>query len=131
MRITGLYVAISLVLIVVLTFRVVLRRWKLRVGLGDGGDGELCQRIRAHGNAVEYLPMGLLALLVLEIQGATPFALHACGGTFVFARVVHAIGLSRKSGVSVGREIGMPLTWLAFLAMAWLLLSRYMHGVTS
>ncbi|WP_081500605.1 MAPEG family protein [Dyella japonica] len=128
MRISSLYVGISLILIVVLSFRVVLRRWKVRVGLGDGGDMELRQRIRAHGNAVEYLPMGLLALLMLEIGGAGPMVLHGCGGTFIFARVVHAIGLSRKSGVSVGREIGMPLTWLAFLAMAWLLLSRYLHG---
>ena len=127
MRVTGLYVAFALLLVVVLSFRVVLRRWKVRIGLGDGDDLELRKRIRAHANAVEYLPMGLLALLMLEMEGCSVNVLHACGGTFLLARVAHAIGLSRKSGLSIGREIGMPLTWLTFLAMFWLLLVAHFH----
>lgn len=125
MQITSLYVAIALLLVIVLSFRVVLRRWKMRVGLGDGDDEELRKRIRAHGNAVEYLPLGLLALLMLEIGGSGASTLHWCGGTFMFARVVHAIGLSRKSGVSIGREIGMPLTWLVMLVMGWLFIAMH------
>lgn len=128
MQITGFYVALALLLVIVLSFRVVLRRWKVRVGLGDGEDMELRKRIRAHGNAVEYLPLGLLGLLALELGGSDAAVLHACGGTFIFSRVVHAMGLSRKSGVSVGRELGMPLTWLVMMVMAYFLIAMPRHS---
>jgi uncharacterized membrane protein YecN with MAPEG domain len=122
MRITGLYVALALVLVVVLSVRVVMRRMTTHIGLGDGDDKELRKRIRAHGNAVEYLPLGLLALLLLDLDGTSPMLLHACGSVFIFARVVHAFGLSRTGGTSPERFTGTTLTLLVLLAMAILLI---------
>ena len=122
MRITGLYVALGLLLVVILAVRVVLRRRSAHIGIGDGGDSELRKRIRAHGNAIEYLPIGLLALLLLDLDGTNPAILHACGIALLVARVLHAIGLSRTDGISPERFLGIGLTLLTLLAMAVLLL---------
>jgi len=122
MRITGLYVALGVLLVLVLAVRVVMRRWTARIGIGDGDDKELRKRIRAHGNAVEYLPIGLLALLLLDLDGTTPVLLHACGIALIVARIAHAIGLSRTGGTSPERFFGITLTFLTLLAMAVLLL---------
>ena len=48
--------------------------------------------------------------------------LDACGSVFIFARVVHAFGLSRTGGTSPERLIGTTLTLLVLLVMAALLL---------
>jgi uncharacterized membrane protein YecN with MAPEG domain len=124
MRITGLYVALALVLVLVLSIRVVQRRWTARIGIGDGDDKELRKRIRAHGNAIEYLPIGLIALLLLDLDGTSPPLLHACGIALIVARVSHAIGLSRTGGTSPERFFGITLTLLTLLVMAVLLLMQ-------
>jgi len=124
MRITGLYVALGVLLVLVLAIRVVVRRWTLRIGIGDGDDKELRKRIRAHGNAIEYLPIGLLALLLLDLDGTTPVLLHVFGVALILARAVHAFGLSRTGGTSPERAVGITLTFLTLLAMAVLLLMQ-------
>jgi uncharacterized protein len=122
MHITGLYVALGALLVVFLSSRVVLRRWKVRVSLGDGDDKELRKRIRVQANAIEYLPLGLLLLLLLELDQTRPFLLHVFGIVLIAARVLHAIGLSITGGTSPGRFLGIAFTWLVMVAMALLLL---------
>jgi uncharacterized membrane protein YecN with MAPEG domain len=125
MHVTGLYVALAALLVVVLSLRVVLRRIALRVGLGDGDDKELKKRIRAQANAIEYLPLALLLLFALEWNQTLPSILHACGIALIGARVVHAFGLSRTGGTSPGRLIGTALTWAVMLVMAALLIWQF------
>ena len=125
MHITGLYVALAALLVVVLSSRISLRRRALRIGIGDGDDKELRKRIRAQANAIEYLPLALLLLLSLEWNQTQPAILHACGIALIVARVLHGIGLSRSSGTSPERMIGTALTWLLMLAMALLLIWQF------
>ena len=66
MDISMIYIALSGLLMVGLAVDVVRGRLKYQVGLGDGGHEALGRRIRVHGNAVEYLPIGLLLLLAVE-----------------------------------------------------------------
>jgi len=122
MHITGLYVALATLLVLVLSSRVSLRRRLLRVSLGDGDDKELRKRIRAQANAIEYLPLGLLLLLCLEWNQTVPVILHTCGIVLILARASHAYGLSRAGGTSPERFAGTGLTWLVMLAMALLLI---------
>jgi uncharacterized membrane protein YecN with MAPEG domain len=122
MRITGIYAALAALLVLVLAVRVVLGRKARNVGIGDGGDPDLTRRIRAHANALENLPLALLLLLLLELNQTQPAWLHAAGIALIAARIAHAIGLSRTSGYSLGRFIGIVLTWLVMLVMALLLL---------
>lgn len=125
MHVTGLYVALAALLVLVLSARVALRRRSQHIGLGDGDDRELRKRIRAQANAVEYLPLALLLLASLEWNQTRPEILHACGIVLIAARILHGVGLSRTGGTSPERFIGTAATWALMLAMAVLLLWQY------
>ncbi len=126
LQVTPPYIALGALLLVALTIGVIARRRSARVGLGDGGDPVLQRRCRAHGNAAETLPIGLLMLIALELCGTPAHWLHAFGLTLLGGRGLHAWGLLGSAGVSPGRFIGTLLTLLCLLAMAALLL---WHGV--
>ena len=122
MRITGIYAALAALLVLALAVRVMLRRMSARIGIGDGGDHELHKRIRAHANAIEYLPLGLILLLLVELNQTLPALVHAFGIALIVGRVLHAAGLSRSSATSAGRMLGIAATVLTIAAMAVLLL---------
>ncbi len=119
---TSLYAALGVLLVLLLGAAVVRQRRRAQVGIGDGGDAGLARAIRAHANLVENLPLALVMLLLLELGGLAPLWLHLLGGGFLASRLLHAWGLSRRSGVSFGRFWGMVGTWTAMLSMAVLLL---------
>ncbi|MCC7256151.1 MAG: MAPEG family protein [Dokdonella sp.] len=129
MHITGIYVALSTILVIGLALAVSLRRRTVKVGLGSGGDSTLLQRIRAHANALENLPLALLLLLCLELGQAQPLLLHGFGSALILGRLLHASGLWHSAGISFGRFYGTLLTWGAMLGMAGLLLWRQIAAV--
>jgi uncharacterized membrane protein YecN with MAPEG domain len=51
--------------------------------------------------------------------------LHAFGIVLIVARLVHAWGVSRHSGVTTGRAVGAALTVLMMVLMALLLLWQF------
>jgi uncharacterized membrane protein YecN with MAPEG domain len=116
--ITLLYAGFCTLLVLLLAMRVAYWRFTHKIGLGDGGDKELLKRVRAHGNAVEYLPLSLILLGGLELNGYPNNLIHGFGIALVVSRVAHAWGLSRSSGSSLGRMSGMMVTWAIMLAMA-------------
>ena len=122
--ITSIYAALATLLVILLALLVVDQRRRSAIGLGDGGDRQLQQRMRVHANAVENLPLALLLLLLLELGGSDPRLLHGLGGALIVARVLHAWGFSRRPGTSFGRFVGTLATWLLMIAMAVLLLWR-------
>jgi uncharacterized protein len=122
--ITALYAAILTLILVALAINVTLHRRKLKIGLGAGSDPLMLRMMRIHGNAVEYIPIALLLMLVYELNGGAHTALHVCGGALILGRVLHAAGLWGSDGQSAGRAIGQTLTWLALLALAGLNLSK-------
>ncbi|HJP99159.1 MAG TPA: MAPEG family protein [Rhodanobacteraceae bacterium] len=129
MLIAGLYIALGALLIVALSVRVKWLRNTLRVGLGSGENERLARAIRAHANAVEYLPIALLMLVLLAVERTRPGLLHVFGIVLIVARILHAIGLSRASGRSFGRAVGIGLTVSVILAMAILLIIRFAMAV--
>lgn len=118
----ALWVGLHLLLLLTLSALVVSQRRRRQVALGDGGVPELIQAIRAFGNASEYIPAGLVALLTLAVVGAPPIAVHLTGGVLFVGRLLHAVGLSRSGGASLGRVGGMVLTWLAWVFAGAMLL---------
>lgn len=122
--ITLLYASILGLLLLALSGRVVYLRRSLLVGIGTGEHHNLEKAIRAHANLIEYAPLALILMLLLEQNGAFPWQLHALGVTLVVSRHLHAWGLSRHSGVSVGRFLGMTGTLLVILGAAILGLLR-------
>ncbi len=123
--ITALWAGLLGILMLVLAARVVSTRESEKVIFGDGGNVLMLQRIRVHANFTEYVPMGLLLMLVLELNGASALLLHGLGGTLFAARVLHAFGLSTSTGRSVGRFTGTVLTWLMLLAGSGLTLYAF------
>lgn len=116
--ITLLYGSILGLLLLTLSVRVIFLRRTHSVGLGAGEKRDLEKAIRAHANLIEYAPLALVLMMLLEQTGAATWQIHALGTTLVVSRHLHAWGLSRHSGTSPGRLIGTTGTMLVILAAA-------------
>ncbi|MBX3477228.1 MAG: MAPEG family protein [Brevundimonas sp.] len=114
----GLWTGLLIVLLVVLSALVVTRRRRRLVAFGDGGHADLTAASRAFGNASEYAPVGIAGLILLALLGAPVVTVHAVGATLFLGRIVHALGLLFQKGPSLGRILGMVLTYLALIAAA-------------
>jgi uncharacterized membrane protein YecN with MAPEG domain len=101
---------------------VVNLRRRLRVGLGDGGHPALQQAIRVHGNFIEYAPLSLVLILILELGQTSGWALHGLGAALFVGRLLHAQGLGSSPEESPGRFLGTTLTWMTLLTAALLCL---------
>jgi uncharacterized membrane protein YecN with MAPEG domain len=123
--ITMLYAGLCTILVVFLALRVVQWRFRHKIGLGDGGDRELLTRVRVHANAIENMPLALLLLGGMELNGYSAGLIHGFGSVLVVSRVAHSWGLSHSSGTSRGRLIGSSFTWLLMLTMAVFAIAGY------
>lgn len=122
--VTLLYAGLNALLITVLGIQVSRLRGATATGLGAALPDALVRPVRAHANAIEWVPLGLVLLLALELSGAgTRFTLHLAGGTLLLARVLHAVGVYRRNSLSVA---GAGLTYLVMLVMAvWAVVARF------
>jgi len=122
--VTPLYAALCGLLLVVLSVRVIALRRKYAVGLGDGDHEELRRAIRVQANFVEYVPLALLLLFLLELSHRAPVAaLHLLGALLFVGRIAHALGVSRSGSGSPGRAIGVGCTFtMMVVASVWLLI---------
>ena len=116
------WTALLLILLVVLSALVVRQRRTLRVGLGDGGQATLQQASRAFGNAAEYIPAGIAAMILLSQLRSSFLLIHLIGLLLFVGRLVHGLAISGNGGVSAGRVVGMLLTWTAYIVAAVALL---------
>ena len=83
--VSALYAVLGALLLIKFSFDVVRLRMQYRVSYGDGGFSELQSAIRIHGNAVEYIPVALILLLLMEMDGAETWMVHVCGQPVVYA----------------------------------------------
>jgi uncharacterized membrane protein YecN with MAPEG domain len=114
--ITSIYASLSALLIVWLSLSVIKLRRKNRVSVGDGGYEDLQLAVRAHSNALEYIPIVLLLLLMLELNGAPKLLIHLSGLTLLIGRIFHAIGLPEKDLKK--RILGMQITIYLLIGLA-------------
>lgn len=106
-------------LAVALTVKVGLMRGAKKINLGDGDDPEMQAAVRAHGNLLEYAPLGLL--LIYTASDFHGFRVTAgLSVALLLSRVLHAGGMLRM--VPKGRFIGTVGTCLT-LAVASILLA--------
>ncbi len=114
-EIAALYAGVNILLMLVLAYVVVAGRMKHKIRLGDGGNEGLERAIRAHANAAEYIPAGLVGIVLLAWFEASPlWLLHASGISLTAGRILHGVGLNTGT-LNFGRQAGMILTWLAYL----------------
>lgn len=124
--VTALYAGLLGLLLLALSVGVINQRRRARVGIGHGGDERLERWTRIHGNFAEYVPMALVLLALVELQGASAGLLHALGAALTLGRVGHAWGLSQSAGESAGRAVGVLATFLVILAASLLALVGYL-----
>ncbi|WP_290494329.1 MAPEG family protein [Hyphomonas sp. UBA4494] len=116
LEVAGVYVAVNMLLLIYLAFRVVSVRQSAKVSVGTGGNEMLELRTRVHGNATEYIPSMLVGLVILALMGLPAWAIHVAGGVFTLGRLMHVIGL----GVTIMamRAGGILLSWIAMALTA-------------
>lgn len=119
----ALWTGLCLILLLVLTYRVSALRRKHRVSLGDGGHDAVNIAVRTFGNAIEYIPMGLVAITAVALLGWTAGVVHALGAALFLGRILHAAGMNSPKQPAPGRLFGMVLTYLVFLGAAVLLIA--------
>ena len=115
--ITALY-AVALTLIgSYLAFRVGSLRGKTGISIWYGDDQQLALEMRRHGNFVEFVPLALILMAILELNGISAWVLHAAGVLLVVSRILHPMGLEAESISNPLRGIGAGGTLLASLVL--------------
>lgn len=104
-----------------LAIRVVQLRFAEKVLIGDGGSPRLLARMRAQMNFVEYTPIVLILIGLIELAQGTRFYLWVVAAVYLVGRVLHGFGMD---GWLLGRKIGALVTFLTVgglgLYAAWL-----------
>ncbi len=111
--IASLYILPLVPIFALLFFRVSSRRADLKVSIGDAGDASLHERIRHHGNFVEWVPMVLILMMLAEANGGNSVAIHTAGGFLVLGRMLHPFGLKAGNASHPLRIAGNSLNLLA------------------
>ena len=116
--ITALYASLAALVLTWLSFKAGTLRGKKKISVGDGGDVEMLEAMRRHANAVEYVPIALILIGVLELNGANTIFLHVLGALLVLARIAHPLGLKADNMGDPLRAIGAGGTALVIVVAA-------------
>ena len=127
MKITLLYAGLSSLWFVVLSLRVIQKR-RAGISLGDGGDPDMARRIRAHGNFAEYVPLALLMVGGLELDGASPILVHALGASLLGGRLLHGTALAFREQFPFGRAGGTAFTLGTLITAGCLCIARFVDA---
>ncbi|MGR3639450.1 MAPEG family protein [Alterinioella nitratireducens] len=116
--VTALYAGLIALLYLFLSYNVVLARRSQRVSVGDGGDKLVRKRMRTHANCAEYAPIGLILLMLVEMQGMPLWLVHVFGLILLAGRLSHAYGFGSTPQIVPLRKLGMYLTLLMIICTA-------------
>jgi uncharacterized membrane protein YecN with MAPEG domain len=112
----GFYTALNAFIMLVLGILVTRARVATQTEIGDGGKPAMAAPLRAHANNTEYVPMALLLMWALASPiGGSIWLIHGVGAPLTLGRIFHGIGLSRSTGTSTLRLLGIVLTWIAYI----------------
>ncbi len=93
-------------------------RSALGASIGDAGNPALLQKIRRHGNFIEWVPFALVLMILAELQGAGSLWLHAAGALLVIGRLAHPFGLKTANAGHPLRYVGNGTNILAVAILA-------------
>ncbi|MGS0825577.1 MAPEG family protein [Shewanella sp. 0m-8] len=118
LAISALFISLTALLTIALSFRVIKLRRRHKIGLGSAGNESLELAQRVHANLLENAPITLLLFVVAEMNGTGALLLYVFGTVWIVARLLHAIGLTQgRGGYHFGRFWGILLTWAVMLAL--------------
>jgi hypothetical protein len=118
--VTALYAGLLAIFALYLSFQAGSYRGKSGISIlhGEPVNWELAQRVRRQQNFLEYVPMILILMGLIEINGGSSMFLHIVGIALIVARIAHAIGLRHDNMAHIGRTIGAGGTALLTLIAA-------------
>ncbi len=125
-QITGIYASALGVLAIILSFHVILHRAKSGISFLDGGNPQMAERIRRHGNFMEYVPLALILLAIAEAGGAPKLWLHADGALLLASRLIHPFGIWHNQSKTPARLAGASGTMLAILIAVGLIVWKHL-----
>ncbi|MEA9602995.1 MULTISPECIES: MAPEG family protein [unclassified Polynucleobacter] len=112
-------IAVALTIIFIkLSFAVIGLRRKNKVGLGSGGHEDLERAIRTQGNFAEYVPIGIILIACLELNGAPWWLVAIPGIALIVGRLIHAKGMNTPPPDFSKRVLGMKFTFFTLIALA-------------
>ena len=115
---TGLFAAVLMIMQMILMGMVTKQRGKSDVLIGDGGDDDMLQAMRVHGNFVENVPIFLIGLALIELLVGSNMWVLVMGCVFVLGRILHAIGMTITTGLSIPRFLGTVASLLVTVIAA-------------
>ncbi len=118
-QISALYAAILGLFVIYMAKRVTDQRQSMSATPTEEQKLRLKVAVRAHGNAIEYIPIGLILLILAELNGWSAYWIHGLGATFILARFAHGYGYTTSVGkTSKYRFHGILFSWLAIVVLA-------------
>lgn len=116
--ITALYAGILTLIFGYLGFQVGSMRGRTGVSILYGDDMVLAEKVRRHANFAENVPLALILMAILELNGSSALLLHGLGIALVVARIAHPLGLHHDNMRHPLRSVGAGLTFLVMAVAA-------------
>ena len=127
LTITALYAGALGIASIVIASQAGRMRGTTGISIGDGGNTELLLAMRKHANFVEVVPLALVLIGILELNGVTPWAIHGLGAGLLVFRIVHAASLKADTITNPGRFIGAAGSALVVaVASVWAIVTFFM-----
>jgi uncharacterized membrane protein YecN with MAPEG domain len=118
--VTALYAGILGLVSIGIAVAVGRVRTSTGISIGDGGNLEMIAAMRRHANFIEFVPLSLILIGLLEANGVASAAIHGLGGGLVVARLAHAFGYRADGTLGTFRAIGaIGSTLILAVASAW------------
>lgn len=95
--------------------RIIRVRFSEKIVMGDGGNAMMQCRMRAQANFIEYTPIVLILIALIELATGTSGWLWLAAAAYIGGRVLHPFGMD---GWMLGRQIGTMLTLTVTILLA-------------
>ena len=102
--------------------RVSRLRLRHKVSVGDAGNEAIACRMRAQANFVEYTPLFLILLALIELSQGSRAWLWGVAIVYILGRLAHPFGMDRPAPNKL-RMIGILITWAVLIGLALYALS--------
>ena len=127
LAVTTLYAVPLGIIWFILWIGVTSTRSEMKVSIGDASSPALLQKIRRHGNFIEWVPFVLVLMILCEAQGVGRIWLHAAGALLLIGRMAHPFGLAIDNAGHPLRYVGNGTNMVA-VAILLICLARLALG---
>jgi hypothetical protein len=97
--------------------RVSQLRLRHKVSVGDAGNERIASRMRAQANFIEYTPLFLILLALIELSRGSETWLWGVAIVYILGRLAHPFGMDRPAPNKL-RMLGILTTWIVLVGLA-------------